>query len=204
MKKKVVIAVTLLLVSSLLLGACAAGVTQENYDAVVAERDAVQAQIASFQPPAGASKIVLAADMVRGAEGAPKGAVCVLNNRYQVGEAVVFRVRLTDGETGDEIPANASDLMALATPPTMEEVGAMTEGIAAVVHFSDGQSFPLHYGAHSPDQPFDYFWSTHWVIPEDYPTGTIGYWITADWAAESKTGRWDPFNIFPNLLTIIE
>lgn len=49
MKKKALIAVVLLLVSSLLLGACATGVSQEDYDAVVAERDAAQAQVASLQ-----------------------------------------------------------------------------------------------------------------------------------------------------------
>ncbi len=200
--KKVVLLMSSLLVIGVLVSAC--GIPQEDYNAVVTERDAAQAQVASLQPPAGASKIILAADMVRGGAGTPKGAVCVLNNLFQRGEEVVFRVRLTDGESGDEIPANASDLMALVTPPTMEEIGAMTEGIMAVVHLSDGQSFPLHYGAHSPDQPFDYFWTFGWEIPNDYPTGTIGYWITADWAAESKTGRWDPFNVFPNLLTIVE
>ncbi len=49
MKKKAVITVALLIVLSLLLGACAAGVAQEDYDAVVAERDAAQAQIAALQ-----------------------------------------------------------------------------------------------------------------------------------------------------------
>ncbi|MEE8414262.1 MAG: hypothetical protein V3R96_06895 [Dehalococcoidales bacterium] len=160
--------------------------------------------LAACAQPAGASKIILAADMVRGAEGAPKGAVCVLNNQYHRGEAVVFRVRLTDGETGDEIPANAADLLARETPPDREEIGEMTGGIEAIVHLSDGQSFSLHYGAHSPDRPADYFWTTNWVVPDDYPTGTIGYYVTADWEAESKSGRFDPFNVFPNLLTIIE
>ncbi len=158
--------------------------------------------LAGCAKPAGVGKIAVALDLVRGSAGAPKGAVCVLTNQFERGEQVTFRVRLTDLETGDEIPANASELLARATPPTMEEIGAMTGGIAVEVHLSDGQSFPMHFGAHSRDKPADYFWTFGWVIPNDYPTGTIDYWVTADWAAESKTGRGDPFNVFPSKLTI--
>ena len=199
--KKLFLLVISLLAVGVLSSAC--GIPQEDYDALLAERDAAQAQVASFQPPAGVGKIALAVDMVRGYV-APQGPVCVFSSQFKRGEMVVFRVRMTDLETGDEIPANSSDLMAQATPPTMEEIGAMTGGITAIAHLSDGQSLPLHYGGHSPDDPADYFWSTSWVIPEDYPTGTIDYWVTVDWTAESKTGRFDPFNVFPAKLTIIE
>jgi outer membrane murein-binding lipoprotein Lpp len=48
LKKKILIGVVLLLVSSLMLSGCA-GVSQEEYDAVVAERDTAQAQVASLQ-----------------------------------------------------------------------------------------------------------------------------------------------------------
>jgi len=49
MKRKLLIGMVLLLVSSLTLVGCAAGVTQEEYDAVVAERDAAQAQAATLE-----------------------------------------------------------------------------------------------------------------------------------------------------------
>ncbi len=49
MKRKILIGIVLLLVSSMVLGGCAAGVSQEEYDAVVAERDAAQAELASLQ-----------------------------------------------------------------------------------------------------------------------------------------------------------
>jgi len=49
MKRKLLIGMVLLLVSSLVLGGCAAGVTQEEYDAVVAERDAAQAQVVTLE-----------------------------------------------------------------------------------------------------------------------------------------------------------
>ncbi len=49
MKRKLLIGMVLLLVSSLTLVGCAAGVSQEEYDAVVAERDAAQAQIEELE-----------------------------------------------------------------------------------------------------------------------------------------------------------
>ena len=49
MKRKLLIGMVLLLVSSLTLVGCAAGVSQEEYDAVVAERDAAQSQIVELE-----------------------------------------------------------------------------------------------------------------------------------------------------------
>jgi len=48
-KRKVAVAIVLLLASSLVLGGCAPGVSQEQYDSVVAERDAAQAEIAKLE-----------------------------------------------------------------------------------------------------------------------------------------------------------
>ncbi len=47
MKRKVIVAMVILLASSLALGGCAAKVSQELYDSVVAERNAAQAEIAN-------------------------------------------------------------------------------------------------------------------------------------------------------------
>jgi hypothetical protein len=49
MKKRLLVGMVLLLVSSLTLVGCAAGVSQEEYDAVVAERDAAQAQVVTLE-----------------------------------------------------------------------------------------------------------------------------------------------------------
>ena len=49
MKGKFLIGMVLLLVSSLALVGCTAGVSQEEYDVVVAERDAAQAQIVELE-----------------------------------------------------------------------------------------------------------------------------------------------------------
>ena len=55
-----------------------------------------------------------------------------------------------------------------------------------MVELGNGQKLPAHYGPHGT-QPTDYFWSLHWVIPGDYPTGSIGYKLAAvaDKAADS-------------------
>lgn len=55
MKKKALIGVSLFLVSALLLGGCAA-ISQEDYAAVVAERDARETQIESLQSELGSVK----------------------------------------------------------------------------------------------------------------------------------------------------
>jgi hypothetical protein len=146
--------------------------------------------------------LVLTADMVRGSAN-PQGAVCVLTSRYQKGEEVVWRVKITDAATGKAIPAEASELLARPTPPTAEELAAMSKDIAVVVHLSDGQNFPMRFGPHGRP-PADYFWTFGWDIPATYPTGTLDYYITADWAAEGKTGRWSPPNIAPSKLTVVE
>ncbi len=184
MRKKIVMTAALLLVASLLLSACAPATPE----------------------PKAPSELILAVDMVRGAGGAPKGAACVMNSQFQRGELVVFRARVFDPATANELPAVASELLARAIPPEGEELGAMAQGLEVVVHLADGQSFPMRFGDHpGRGRPAaDYFWTASWVIPEDYPTGTIKSWVTADWSAESKAGRWDPFNSFPALLTVME
>ena len=49
MKGRDLIGIALLLVSSLVLGGCADGVSQEDYEAIVAERDAARAEVVTLQ-----------------------------------------------------------------------------------------------------------------------------------------------------------
>ena len=53
MKGKLVIGMVLLLVSLLVLGACGTGVSQEDYDAVVADRDAARSDLSEAQTQIG-------------------------------------------------------------------------------------------------------------------------------------------------------
>jgi len=60
MRKKILIGVALLLVASLLLSSCAQGVSQKDYDAVVAERDAAQAELTSLRDGLAAAEAQIA------------------------------------------------------------------------------------------------------------------------------------------------
>jgi hypothetical protein len=150
-------------------------------------------------PASAKGSLILAADMVRGSEN-PMGPVCVLSSRYKQGEHVVWRVRLIDTATGKAVPAPAEEL--LSQNPSKEDLASMTKNISVKVHLSDGHVFPMHFGPHPTKKAADYFWTTAWIIPKNYPTGTIDYWITADWPAEGKMGRWQPFNVGYSKLTI--
>jgi hypothetical protein len=71
-----------------------------------------------------------------------------------------------------------------------------------VVELSDGQEFPARVGGHPPKAPTAYIWSTAWVIPDDYPTGSFNYKVVAT-ALDGTTQTWEPITTKPSLLTII-
>jgi hypothetical protein len=143
--------------------------------------------------------LVLAADMVRGHEN-PMGPVCALTSRYRQGEMVTWRARIIDPGTSKAVPIPVEEL--LVKHPSKEDLAAMTKGISVVVHLSDGLIFPMHFGPHPPKEKTDYFWSASWVIPKNFPTGSMDYWIAVDWPTEGKTGRWSPFNVGISKLTV--
>src|SRR6266581_9799969 len=94
-------------------------------------------------------------DMVRHALEGQAGPFCVLANQFKRKEAVAWRIRILD-QTG----AQADDKMLKSV----------------VVELSDGQKLPVKFGGHPPrGTPTDHFWSLHWVIPADYPTGSMSY-----------------------------
>jgi len=148
------------------------------------------------------TSLVVAADMVRGGAGA-QGPTCVLTSQYQQGEEVVFRARITDSKTGKQVPEDPATLLAMDPAPTSDQLASSTAGINVVVHLSDGQTIPLSFGGHPGRAPVDYFWAGSWSIPANYPTGTLDYYVTADWPAEGASGRWDPFNVGSSKLIII-
>lgn len=195
----------LLLISLLAVGvlSSACGIPQEDHDAVVADRDAAQMQLANLQPAL--NQLVVAVDTVRGFIPSEAGPSCAVNSQWYRGEMIVWRVRVFDPETGNQLPANPSDL--IPTIPDADAIAALTEGLTVTVHLSDGQSFPMHFGGHGGDsagESADYFWTFGWEIPADYPTGSVEDWVTVDWSAESKTGRSQPFQVSSSMLTIIE
>ena len=125
------------------------------------------------------TQLFISADMVRGPGGSGPG--CVLSNRFMRKEEVAWRIRVQD-----------------ATGKQLDNTGL--KGV--VVEMSDGQKFPARFGGHPPKQPTAYIWSTAWVIPDDYPTGTFNYKVVAT-ALDGATQTWEPVNTKASLLTVV-
>jgi hypothetical protein len=131
-----------------------------------------------------AQNLILSSDMVTGSGGTVKAAsACVLSSQYKAGSQVVFRVRVYDPVTGQPMDDTALKSVTISLP--------------------DGQTFSAKYSGHPSSNPLDHFWATSWVIPDNYPSGTLGYTATAT-AADGRTGTFDAFNVQPSLLTVIQ
>ena len=135
--------------------------------------------VASTAHAQGGKPLFIAADMVRGPGGSGPG--CVLSNRFMRKEEVAWRIRVQD-----------------ATGKQLDNTGLKS----VVVELSDGQKFPARFGGHPPKEPTDHLWSTAWVIPDDYPTGSFNYKVVAT-ALDGTTQTWEPVNTKPSLLTVI-
>jgi hypothetical protein len=104
-------------------------------------------------------KLFIEGDIVRGnTPSGNTGPVCVLANEFKRKENVIFRIRVRNpmGQALDD------------------------EGLKSlIVELSDGKKIPAEYRARPPvavrarlglTGPIDYFWSSAWLIPADYPT----------------------------------
>jgi hypothetical protein len=130
-----------------------------------------------------AKKLFFEGDLVRHALEHQAGPFCVLTNQFKRKEAVAWRIRVLDS-AGD-----------VADDKVLKSV---------VVELGDGQKLPAHYGPHPPRgaPPTDYFWSLHWEIPADYPTGSLGYKVIAT-MMDDTTQTWQPFTRAPSQLMVI-
>jgi hypothetical protein len=127
-------------------------------------------------------KLFVEGDIVRG--NTPLGAtgpICVLTSQFKRGENVVFRIRVRNPQ-GKPLD---------------------TAGIKSIeVELADGRKLPTRYGGHPPRQPTDFFWTAAWMIPENYPTGSLGYSITAT-DMDGNTVKWEPLREFRSWPTVI-
>jgi hypothetical protein len=127
-------------------------------------------------------KLFIEGDIVRG--NTPLGAtgpICVLTSQFKRGENVVFRIRVRN------VQGKPLD----------------TAGIKSIeVELADGRKLPTRYGGHPPRQPTDFFFTAAWMIPENYPTGSLGYSITAT-DMEGNTVKWEPLREFRSWPTVI-
>ena len=98
--------------------------------------------------------------MVRGVQqDGTTGPACVLTSQYKRRESVVWRVRVFD--------------------PGHEHQLAGDELTSLVVQTPDGAEYKMHFGDHPMGRKDDSFWTVSWVIPADYPLGTLNYKVVA-------------------------
>src|SRR5438045_7909424 len=138
----------------------------------------------SAQAPSSAQdiqKLFIEGGIVRG--NTPLGAtgpICVLTSQFKRGENVVFRIRVRN----------------------LQGKPLDTAGIKSIeVELADGRKLPTRYGGHPPRQPTDFFWTAAWMIPENYPTGSLGYSITAT-DMDGNTVKWEPLREFRSWPTV--
>lgn len=127
-------------------------------------------------------KISFSGDMVLGNTPRMERPPCILTSRFVRGDQIVFRMRLTDAATGQDVDA---------------------AGVTSVtVEVSNGQSLPMKFGPHPRGQATDRFWTAAWIIPKDHPTGTLNYKVVAV-AKDGATLSWEPFKVAASQLTVV-
>ena len=127
-----------------------------------------------------AGKLFFEGDIVRHALMGQQGPFCILNNRYTRGEAVAWRQRVMKP---DGTPATAMDLKSVE------------------VELGNGTKLPLHYGGHGMPAT-DFFWSTFWTVPTDFPTGPVGYKVHAT-MNDGTVVTWQPFTRDTTALMVV-
>jgi hypothetical protein len=80
-----------------------------------------------------------------------------------------------------------------------------------VVELSDGKTYQAAYRPRPPvatraalglTGPIDYFWSAAWLIPQDYPTGSLSYRVVAT-DMQGNTQEWTPMKDLRSLPVVI-
>ena len=142
------------------------------------------APAATPAPPA-FNKLLLVESPVRGSlnltDEEKKTLSCVLNSKFKRNEQIVWRVRIVDPTTGQELDDKS-----------VEKVQ---------VKLADGKVFDLKYGIRPKDKPVDGFWTVAFNIPEDYPPGRLDYTIEAT-AKDGRTSQYVKF-ILPTAHLVI-
>lgn len=137
-------------------------------------------------PPGAAVALVIDSDVVKG----PKNLTaaekpvwsCVQAGKFAHNEQIVWRVKVVDGATGQPLDDAA---------------------MAAVEVKLPDQTLTLKYGGHPASAPVDSFWTTSWVVPEGYPSGSLAYSIVAT-AKDGRTATWEQFKVTAALLTVTD
>ena len=138
--------------------------------------------LCDFARAQAAAKLFFEGDIVRG--NTPDGAtgpICVLANQFKRRENAIFRVRVRD-----------------VTGKALDDKGL--KGV--VVQLMSGQTLAARFATRPPANviaamklpgPLDEWWTAAWRIPQDFPTGTVTYKVTAT-DLQGNVQTWSPFN----------
>lgn len=107
---------------------------------------------------------------------------CVLMSRFKPEDKVIFRIRVTDTQSGEPL-----------------EEGGLKK---LVVVMPDGTEFTPKFGPHPPQQAAGHYWTYAWTIPADYPTGSHPYKVVAT-TLDDQEVTLIPFEAPPSQLTIV-
>jgi hypothetical protein len=112
--------------------------------------------------------------------------ICVESSLFSRGQQIVWRIRVLN-------PAgNPMD-------------DTQLKSVVVQIPGSSPLSLNASYGGHPGGPgvtPTDHFWAVAWTIPNDYPTGTFPYEVTATALHGNPTGTFNDFNVLPSLLRI--
>lgn len=176
---------TLLALAALLLSGCGGSSAPAAAPKPAAAPAAAPAAPAAA--PAPAVPLLIVDSVVKGSSNVAKeesaAKVCVLQSRYLHNEDVVWRIKVIDPATGKSM--GDKDLAKV------------------VVQLPDGQSFTSKFGPHPKDKATDDFWTTSWIIPENYPSGIVNYTILAE-AKDGRKGTFVNFNVNISSLTVLD
>ena len=163
----------------LMLAACGGSSTAATAQAAAAPAAQTAATASTKVPLILQSDTVLGSTNLTKAESATLS--CVRNSRYAHNEEIVWRTRVFDPATGQQM-----DDSMLAS---------------VVVQLADGTKLNAKFSGHPGSQATDHFWAVSWTVPADYPTGELDYQVSAT-GKDGRTGSFIPFNVSPSLLQI--
>jgi hypothetical protein len=129
-------------------------------------------------------KLFFEGDIVRGAQPGAPGPFCVTNNQFKRLEKVVWRVRVLD-QTGKSLDDKGIKGMLVQLP--------------------DGTKLESRFGPHPPPHlgtATDHFWTSVWIVPDNYPSGTFVYKVVAT-DLQGQTHTWEPFKIATSQLQVV-
>lgn len=127
-------------------------------------------------------RLIIVTDIVYGHENSPEGRTCTANNRFTPEQQIVWRTKVIDPATGQEMGDDQLESVTVVMP--------------------DGQQFEMEFGPHPARAPVDDYWTYDWIIPADYPTGIVDYAVEAV-DVNGRTGQFVMFPIEASMLTIV-